>query len=97
MDSELLYRGIENRAYSFCSSLCLSIFCLFSGYICVTVFSGTVQATIYGKHMETECVYRGIEIQVRCPYFSIFFFIFLSFPLLDGNIENLCHSFPMNF
>ena len=53
IDNELLYCGVENQTLCFYSFLYLSIFSVFYGLICVTVFSGTVHARIFkcGIHM----------------------------------------------
>ena len=53
IDNELLYCVIENRTLCSYSSFYLSIFLSFMAKICVTVFSGNVQARIfkYGIHM----------------------------------------------
>ena len=73
MVNELLYCGIDNRTP--CSNASFLVhFSVFYGFICVTIFSGTVQARILklGIHMDNELLYCGIDNRTPCSYSSFF-------------------------
>lgn len=71
-DSELLYRGIENRAHYSFSSLHLSVYLSFYGKF-VSQFSQAV----WSYNLLTWHTYRDIENQTNCSYLC--FVHFLSF------------------
>ena len=87
MDNELLYCGIENWTPCFLFFPLYVHFSVFYGLICVTVFSGTVQARIFkcGTYIcrMSDCI-EGFRLRVWPIYFSILS-IFLSFPILHVN------------
>ena len=89
MDNELLYYGIENQTPCSYSSLYLSIF-LSSAELCKLESSNMVY--IYRM---SDCIV-GLRLRVMALNF-LYFFIFLSFPILHANIKNLCWSFLRNF
>ena len=62
-------------------------------FFCVTIFSGTIKATILklGISIDNELLYRGIENWADCSYSYLYLSIFLSFRV------NLCHSFSRNY
>ena len=84
----LLHYGIYKWAHCFFLPFIYPLFS-FSA-----VFYESVQATVFKHdiHTENEGLYCGIETQAHSSCFSIF----LSFPVLHVNIENLCNSFLMN-
>lgn len=69
-----------------------SLFIVFSGKFCVTVFSESEHAIVFkrGIHMDNEWLCYGIKTQTHCSYFLSFF---LFVPFLHFNIANLCYSF----
>ena len=59
----------------------ITLLCNSVRFFCVTVFSGTIIATILklGIHMDNELLYCGIENWTLCSYSSLYLSIFLSF------------------
>ena len=98
MDNELLYCGIENRTPCFYFSLYLFIFLSFKVEF-VSQFSPELcklesSNMIYICRM-SDCIV-GLRLRVMALIF-LFLSIFLSFPILQVNIKNLCWSFLRNF
>ena len=98
MDNELLYCWIENQTPCFYSFLYLSIFLSFKPKF-VSQFSPELiklesSNMIYICRM-SDCIV-GLRLRVMAVIF-LFLSIFLSFPILHVNINNLCWSFLRNF
>ena len=98
MDNELLYCGIENRIPCSYSSLYLSIFLSFKAKF-VSLFTPEL-CKLESSNMIYICRMSGCIVGLRLRVMALIFLflsIFLSFPILDVNIKNLCWSFLRNF
>ena len=98
VDDDLLYCGIENQPSSAYLSLYLSNFLSFHTLMKFFVkdFSTTMQVRmlIFGRQVDDDLLYRGIENQTSPAYFSLYLYNFLSFHTLKYDI--FCQRFLKN-
>ena len=98
MDNELLYCGIENLTPCSYSPLYLSIFLSVKAKF-VSQFSPEL-CKLDSSNMTYICRISDFIVGLRLRVLALIFLflsIFLSFPIFQVNIKNLCWSFPRNF